>query len=31
LIRGWCQDGIYMMNLASLYTAMHNSQVSKAQ
>jgi hypothetical protein len=31
LIRGWCQDGIYMMNLASLYTALHNSQVSKAQ
>jgi hypothetical protein len=25
LIRGWCQDGIYMLNLSSLYTALQNS------
>jgi hypothetical protein len=31
LIRGWCQDGIYMLNLASLHTALQNSQVSKTR
>jgi hypothetical protein len=31
LIRGWCQDGIYMLNLASLHTALQNCRVSKTQ
>jgi hypothetical protein len=31
LIRGWCQDGIYMLNLASLHTALQSSRVSKSQ
>jgi hypothetical protein len=31
LIRGWCQDGIYMLNLPSLHTALQNSRVSKTQ
>jgi hypothetical protein len=31
LIRGWCQDGFYMLNLASLHTASQSSRVSKSQ
>jgi hypothetical protein len=30
LIRGWCQDGIYMLNLASLHTTLQSSRVSKS-
>jgi hypothetical protein len=31
LIRGWCQDGIYMLNLASMHIALQNCRVSKKQ
>jgi hypothetical protein len=31
LIQGWCQDGIYMLNLASLHTTLQSTRVSKSQ